>query len=158
MDVRTICGFAARSSVVPQPQPRHRPRPEALHHDIGRRHQPQECLPPRVACQVESDPALVHVEMEEREAAVRAGQAADEWWAVTHEVTDARPLDFDDVRAVGRQQPRAVRTGRRLGEVEDGQPFEWPRRSHYDRSSLARAAMPVESQYPPSSMMCSPVM
>ena len=111
---------AFRQRFVTESEPRHRPRREVLHHDVGLFDQLQEDLPPFVLAQVHHDRFLAAVDAEE----VRA-PAVLVWPGRPRDVAERRALDLDYLGAEVAEHHRGVWPGEDPGEVEDGDAFEW---------------------------------
>ena len=113
-------GFACTEIVVAEAEPLERAGPQRLDDRIGLRGELEQPIAALVAAQVERDPALADVQVEEAERLA----ARVEGCAAPERVAAVGRLDLDHVGAARREQLRAVRPGDMGCQVEDPQALE----------------------------------
>src|SRR6185369_7624173 len=110
--------------------------PQALHEDVGARHQAAQDLEAALALEIQREAALVAIERHERGALL----APERRRPGARVVAAAGPLDLDDLRAHVAEDLRAERPGDVLGEIDDDEPVEWERHGggvYHRRSATA---------------------
>ena len=107
--------------LIPEPQPRHRPRQEILDDDVGARHE--------IACggeivRLAKIPELAALVAVDRQEVRRLPVLGERRTPGARVVTAVRALDLDDVGAQVAEQHRRVRAGQDAAEVGDEQAVE----------------------------------
>ena len=134
----TKCG-----AIIPQglrssrPKGRHHARGEVLHQHVGIREQRHQDFPARLGLQVQGDVALPRVQVGEWKARIRPRLVLVER-PHPPAALPARRFNLQDVGPESGQQPRAVRPGDAVAQVEDTDAFKSGWRGHPSRPYTSR--------------------